>query len=120
MATLKTIQKELIRLKAAYPYPDRSVDELRTLSDTWMEDFAGVSDIELQAAITAHRRKSEYFPTIAALLAIVDGWRAAEKREREMIPEYTPTMGDETIDRNREQVQKIIRSLESSFTGRMQ
>ena len=44
MATLKTIQMEIIRLRAAYPYPDRSVEEMKVLAEIWMEDFEFMDD----------------------------------------------------------------------------
>lgn len=59
---------ELIKLRAAYPYPDRSVEEMRVLADVWMEDFERVTDEALQASIKEHRRKSQFWPTVAELM----------------------------------------------------
>lgn len=59
---------ELIKLRAAYPYPDRSVDEMRVLADMWQEDMEHINDEALTAAIREHRQKSKYWPTVAEIL----------------------------------------------------
>lgn len=111
MATLKTIQKELIKLKAVYPYPDRSIDELRTLSEVWAEDFIDINDAELLAAIARHRKESEYFPTPANILKTVNLNRNEVMRKWELIPELPPILTDEQIKENKERIKKLILTL---------
>jgi len=61
---------EIIKLRAVYPTPARSVEEMRVLADVWMEDFADIDDAAFQAAIREHRTQSKYWPTTAELLEL--------------------------------------------------
>ena len=109
MATLKTIQMEIIRLRAAYPYPDRSVEELKVLTEIWMEDFEFMDDDTFRGAIRDHRKQSKFWPTVAdineqAPLVELKSYQIEWKRERQALT-------DEEIAKNQEQIRMLIEKI---------
>ena len=114
MATKKAIQQEIIRLRAAYPTPARSVEELKVLAELWMEDLEFMSDETVRGAIRDQRRKSQYWPTVAE---IIENAPFVEARTASIEWQRRNALTDEEIAKNREQVRLLIEKIGEPITS---
>lgn len=92
-------------MRAAYPYPDRSVEELKVLAEIWMEDFEFMDDETFRGAIRDHRQKSQFWPTVAdinehAPMVELKSYQIEWKRERQ-------SLTDEEIEKNLKQIKLL-------------
>lgn len=112
MATLSTIQRELIRLCLVYPNPPRGTDELRELAKIWHQDI-DMTDADLLAAIQDHRRSSPWFPTVHDVIVAHRERCKKRTRETQLLPEDTGPRGitEEEAARNRARVRELLRGL---------
>jgi radical SAM superfamily enzyme YgiQ (UPF0313 family) len=95
---------EIIRLRAAYPYPDRSVEELKVLAEIWMEDFEFMDDETFRGAIRDHRRKSQFWPTVAD---IMENAPFVEARTAGIEMHRRRALTDEEIEKNLKQIKLL-------------
>ncbi len=109
MASMKVIQRELMKLTIAFPYPERGDAELKILADMWAEDLEELSDQDLQHRIREYRKSNKFFPTSSDILSLQPAPRYHEQRA---LPEQPRRLTEEDIERNKRGIKKILRLFE--------
>lgn len=110
MLTIATVQRELKKLAVLYQKPI-SEPEIVLMAHLWAEELGEMSEQELVAALRLHRRRSNFWPTLAEVFKA-----HADSRPKAITTTVTaePERTEEDLRRNRIYAKMMLLSLKEN------
>lgn len=101
------LEEQLLIANANVPQ-SKSDDQIEILLESWMQEFGHTSEEEMVAAIKAHQRSSDWFPTIRSIREHINSLP-----KKEVLQLEEPKLTDEQIQvnlKNLANIKKMLRS----------
>lgn len=99
-----------MKLHVYYHMAKRSLEEIDTLADMWLEDFKDISADVFIDACKLHRRSSSFLPTGKDILERCSDVWEERRRKIKKLPEPIPDLSPEEIKENVKRVRKVIKN----------